>query len=248
MTLDLKDLAHSSNGKSMLKALSLSFQPGLLYGILGPNGSGKTTLLKLICRIWNPIQGKIFWKGVDMASYNRRTMSQICTFVPQNPSVHFDFDVHHFTAMGQYPHNSLFKSKLEDVEQALRKVDAWHLRDRIVSDLSGGEIQRVYIARALVTQAPVMLLDEPTSHLDLQHQLEIWDLLQALAKEGKLIIAATHDLSAVKRFCDRLVVLHQGECKGSGSFDILTPLLFRTIFGVVEDPISGFLTRVTSRS
>ena len=119
-------------------------------------------------------------------------------------------------------------------EEALRQVDAWHLRDRTLSRLSGGERQRVYIARALTTEAPILLLDEPTSDLDLRHQLEIWHLLRALATEKKLVIAAVHDLSAAQRFCDQLVVLNHGRCHSTGDYrEIITPKVLRDVFGVV---------------
>lgn len=242
MPLKIQNITYASGGKEILKNLSFSLDEGSLYGVLGPNGSGKSTLLKTMAKIWSPIRGEIFWHQENLMNHTRLQMSRTMTLVPQNPQIYFDFDVLDFTAMGCYPRSSSSEQVRSVVEEALRQVGAWHLCDRFISQLSGGERQLIYIARALATQAPILLLDEPTSHLDLHHQLQIWELLRSLVDKGKLIIVAVHDFTAAQRFCDQIVVLSQGECKGVGSYqEVMTPTLLQEIFGVRQrDPFSFF--------
>ena len=142
--------------------------------------------------------------------------------------------------MGRYPHKDQLISSQEIIEKALHQVNAWHLRDRLISQLSSGERQRVYIARSLATQAPIVLLDEPTTYLDLRHQLEIWHLLRQLVNQGRVIIVTVHDLFAAERFCDQLVILNQGTAVATGTYEkVMTPQLLRAIFGVGHHPASG---------
>lgn len=233
MTLEIVRLAYHLHKRPLIEEISLSMQPGFLYGILGPNGSGKSTLLKTICRIWAPTAGQLYWQGHHLLQFSRLEMSRTLSLVPQQPPLHFDFTAAQMVAMGRYPHGTLSSEARCQVEKALVQVDAWPLRHRLISQLSGGERQRIYIARALATQAPILLLDEPTSYLDLRHQLEIWHLLRALASEGKLVIAVVHDLLAAQRFCDRIVILNKGRCQAIGSYDAaMSPQLLQEIFGV----------------
>lgn len=240
MTLEIQHLTYYLHQQPLIKDISLAFQPGILYGILGPNGSGKSTLLKNISRIWTPTSGKLYWQGEDLLQFSRLEMSRTLSLVPQNPQLYFDFGVYRMVAMGRYPHGCRTAEAHRQVEKALHQVNAWHLRHQLLSQLSGGERQRVYIARALATQAPILLLDEPTSYLDLRHQLEIWQLLRALVKGGKLVIVAVHDLLAAQRFCDELVILNQGCCQATGRYpEIMTPHLLQDVFGVTLDETSG---------
>jgi ABC-type cobalamin/Fe3+-siderophores transport system ATPase subunit len=233
MTLDIHHLTYCLNHHPLIEDISLTFTSGILYGILGPNGSGKSTLLKTLAGIWRPTVGQVFWQGQNLLQCSRIAMSQILSLVPQTPPLYFDFNVYSMVAMGRYPYGCRTPEAHYKIEQALHQVDAWHLRSQLLSQLSGGERQRIYIARALATQAPILLLDEPTSYLDLRHQLEIWQLLRSLVKEGKLIIVAVHDLLAAQRFCDQLVILNQGHCHAIGKYgDIMTPSLLKEVFGV----------------
>lgn len=234
-------LKFAIDGKTLLEEISLEFGGGYLHGILGPNGSGKSTLLKILSGIWMPASGTIFWNGEPLLAKSRQEISRLISLVPQNPQPTFDFLVEDIVAMGRYPHNRHYWTATEDqlVYQALTMVDAWHLRRRQVNQLSHGERQRVYIARALVTESPILLLDEPTASLDIQHQIEIWELLKQLVKKGKMIIATTHDLTIAERYCDRVAVLKQGRCIGNGTFDsMMTPRLLLDVFGIVEMPLA----------
>lgn len=229
MTLKIQNL----NYKTILKEISLEFKPGILYGILGPNGAGKSTLLKATSRIWTPTTGQVHWNETDLLQISRQILSRIISLVPQNPSLFFDCPVDHMVAMGLYARGLRGPQADLQIEEALSQVDGLHLRHKMISQLSGGERQRIYIARSLATQSPVLLLDEPTSYLDLRHQLEIWNLLHQLVKNGKLVIVALHDFTSARRFCDELVILHQGKCHAQGPYSqVMTPQLLQEVFGV----------------
>ncbi|MDP1880706.1 MAG: ABC transporter ATP-binding protein [Parachlamydiaceae bacterium] len=234
MILDLKNLSFIKNKKTLIKNFSFSFKQGNLYGILGPNGAGKSTLLKIISQLWKPTQGEIFWNNKNFKDCSRLEMSQIISCVPQNPNVQFDFSCLELVQMGLYA-RPLSSKVFDSVEQALTQVDAWHLRHKNLSELSGGEKQRIFIARALVTDAPVILFDEPTTHLDLRHQLEIWQLLQQLAQQGKLPIVIAHDIQRAKHYCNELLIIHEGHLYQSGlSKNVLTSQVLENIFGLTN--------------
>lgn len=236
--LKTHSLSFRTKDKSLIENISLEFSPGFIYGIVGPNGSGKTTLLKVLTGIWKATSGTVFWKGADLLSLNRETISQTLSLVPQNAQVHFDFTVEQVVEMGTYPRSELrINEKKKLIQWALELVDAWHLRDQRATNISHGERQRMYIARSLVTQSPVLILDEPTSNLDIRHQLEIWEILRRLTKENKLVIVANHDLQATERYCDHLVVLNHGHSVAIGSFsEVMTPHLISSVFGVEKLP------------
>ena len=237
--LTTQALNYNYGKKKLLDNINLEFTCGHLHGILGPNGSGKSTLLKTLSHIWLPTSGAVYWNGKLLNDQKRLEISRLITLVPQNPQPAFDFLVEDIVAMGRYSHGSSYWSKKEKsfVYESLEAVDAIHLRSRLVNQLSQGEKQRVYIARALVTESPVLLLDEPTSSLDIQHQLEIWKLLQEQVKKGKVVIATTHDLSLAKYYCDQIAVLNKGICLGQGTFNsLITNELLQKVFGVVESP------------
>lgn len=239
MLLEARQLTYRNKTKTLIETISAEFSSGSIYGILGPNGSGKTTLLKTLAGLWKPSCGSVLWNNQDLFDLSRKDISKIISLVPQSPAAHFDFTVSEVVAMGCYMHSKSILDEKLAAENALTITDAWHLRDRLLSQLSGGERQRVYIARTIATQAPILLLDEPTSHLDLRHQLEVWHLLKQLVGQGKVIIVALHDLWAAQRFCDQLLILNQGQCIAKGDASIITPEILREVFGVVlKDPFT----------
>lgn len=236
-----ESLTFKAHEKTLIENISLEFYPGLIYGLIGPNGSGKTTLLKMLAGIWKASAGQVFWNNQDLLSLDRQTISQTISLVPQNAQVQFDFTVAEVVEMGTYPRAGLrIGEKKELIQWALKLVDLNHLRNQSVTHISNGERQRMYIARSLVTESPILLLDEPTSNLDIRHQLEIWKILQRLAKENKLIIVANHDLHSTERYCNRIAVLNQGLCVGMGLFaDVMTTELIFSVFGVKELPLDN---------
>ncbi len=221
--LDLNNIHFSIDGKKILDSISLSFKPGRLHGIIGPNGSGKSTLLKNICRIWVPQSGSILIQGKNYMSIPRKELSTIVTLVPQNTVVSFPITVFEMVAMGRNPHLGRFagighKDK-EIIERALRQTNIYELKDRHINELSGGESQLAIIARALATEASLILLDEPTAELDVKHTLAIVHILQALKQQGKTILVTIHDLNLARKCCDTVSVLWQGKLFYTGSPD-----------------------------
>lgn len=233
--LSIKNISCSLGNKLLLRNIDLSFRPGFIYSVLGPNGSGKTTLLKAIAGIQISYSGSIFWNSQEVSFINRRERSQIMTFVPQSSPVFFDFTVKEFALMGAYASNSSLKNEEQKLEDSLTKVDALHLKDRLVRTLSSGEKQRVYIARSLIADAPVMLFDEPTASLDIKHRHEIWQLIHDLKKLKKIIIVATHDFHEARKWSDESLVLQKGTVVSKGTFsEVLSEKILADVFGVSQ--------------
>lgn len=226
-------LRYTLNQRNLIQNINLEFHPGVLYGILGPNGSGKSTLLKNLSGVWTPSSGKVLWQGEDLLKQSRHLISQTITLVAQHTVINFEFTVKEIVAMGRYSHQASQHPSKDLIDWALERVDALHLKDRPITMLSHGERQRVMIARALVTESPIILLDEPTASLDIRHQIDIWELLQSLAAQGKVIITTSNDLIASKRYCNQIAVLHHGQCVATGNFDDLmhSDLLY-SVFGI----------------
>lgn len=231
--LATKSLSYAVGEKTLIHPLSLTFSMGKLYGILGPNGSGKSTLLKLLNGILKASHGNVFWENSDLHQKSRRDISQIIAYMPQHASSCFDFTVEEYVSMGSYSYDRLNKSidAKRKMTEVLELTDTSHLSKCRLHTLSGGEKQRVSLARALMTNAPVLLLDEPTSSLDIAHQLGIWQLLQEIAAAGKLVITTLHDIGHAERFCDELLLLSSGHCLSQASPPLSAEQL-GSIFGV----------------
>jgi iron complex transport system ATP-binding protein len=218
--LILKDIHTEVRGKKLLNQICIQFHPGMIHGIIGPNGSGKSTLLKTMSGILKPTAGSILWNYKDILNLSRQEISKTISLVPQNQQFLFEFTVEDIVFMGRYPHKNEKESSHENevVKWALNQVDAWHLKDRIVTTLSQGEKQRILIARSLVTESPILLLDEPTASLDPYHQINIWNVLKNLVSKERVIVVAVHDLFAAEKYCDVLSVIQQGHLKMTGSY------------------------------
>lgn len=219
--LAIDNIHFSIDGKPILDGISARFEPCGIHGIIGPNGSGKSTLLKNICRIWEPQSGSIVIDGRDYTEIPRKELSTLVTLVPQNPAIGFPLSVFDVVAMGRNPHLGRFEGlrhkDLETVERALRQTNIHALRDRNINELSGGEGQLAIIARAIATEAPLILLDEPTSELDIKHTLEIIDILSEFKEQGKTILMSVHDLNLARRFCDTITLMCHGKLYYSGT-------------------------------
>ncbi|MCK5539409.1 MAG: ABC transporter ATP-binding protein [Deltaproteobacteria bacterium] len=213
--LEIKHLFFSFTGRPILRDISASYGAARIHGLVGPNGSGKTTLLKNICRIYRPQGGQVKLLDHDCKTMARCHLSTLVSLVPQNPKVNFPISVYDLVLMGRYPHLKRFQAlsnhDLEVVERALQATNTAHLRERSLTELSGGEAQLVLIARALATEASLILLDEPTASLDIGNSLAIMELLLELKNQGKTILASVHDLNQARRFCDTITILEDGE-------------------------------------
>jgi iron complex transport system ATP-binding protein len=219
--LDINSINFSIDDKKILDSITARFAPCMIHGIIGPNGSGESTLLKNICRIWEPQSGSILLHGTDYTKIPRKELSTLVTLVPQNTTIGFPISVYDIVAMGRNPHLGRFAGMRQNdrdiIERALQQTNIYELKDRNINELSGGEGQLAIIARALATEASLILLDEPTSELDVKHTLEILEILQGFKKQGKTILVSIHDLNLARKFCDTISILSRGKLFYSGT-------------------------------
>jgi iron complex transport system ATP-binding protein len=224
----------------VLTAATVALSSGELVAVVGPNGSGKSTLLRSLAGLLRPSTGTVELEGAPLTGLARRAIARRVSFLPQDTRCDFAFSVEEMVAMGRHPHRGRFqpegKGDHDAVDAAIATCDLEHLRTRTVDRLSGGERQRVAVARCLAADPAVMLFDEPTAHLDLEHGLALFGLCRRLADEGRAVAIATHDLATITRFATRTVVLHRGRLVANGTpHDVLTPSLCRDVFGVDMD-------------
>ncbi|MGZ5521089.1 MAG: ABC transporter ATP-binding protein, partial [Halobacteriota archaeon] len=216
----------------------LTVRPGEVIGLIGPNGSGKTTLIKAISGVLKPQVGIITLDDVNVYQIKPKRLAQQMAVVPQNTDTFFfDFTVEEAVLMGRGPHIRFLGTEsthdFEVVQKALEVTDVAQFADRKIAELSGGERQRVIIARALAQEPKILLLDEATSQLDIGIKIEIFDLIRRLAASGIAIIAAIHDLNLAAQYCDRLLLLKQGEIIADGTVEeVLTQERIAEAFGV----------------
>ena len=237
MRLCLEGAGVRIDGRWLVRDVSLAIRPGQVGAIVGPNGSGKSTVLRLLAGMWKPTEGKASADGVSLQRMPRRAVARSIAFVPQDTHIGFAFTVREIVTMGRHPHvgrfGSLRAGDAEAVAAALERADVAHLADRLATELSGGERQRVLLARSLATEADALLLDEPTSNLDLDHSLDTYRLLKALAAEGKAVALTLHDLNAVARWADSVALIHQGRLRAKGpAADVLSDNHLERVFGV----------------
>jgi iron complex transport system ATP-binding protein len=222
----------------VLEDVSLSVKEGDFVGILGPNGSGKTTLLKSISRVLKPHTGTILLDKEDIYSLPGREVAKQLAVVPQESLIGFNFLALEVVLMGRHPHMSRFQLEstkdLSVARRAMELTKTWHLAGRPINELSGGEKQRVIIARALSQEPKVLLLDEPTTHLDIINQLEIMDLVKDLcSRQGLIVLAVFHDLNLAARYCNLAVLLKSGKVFSTGRLDdVLTSESVKAVFRV----------------
>lgn len=225
-----------SKGAWVVKDVSLKLEAGKFYGIVGPNGAGKSTLLKLLDRYLVPQKGAIYLNGQNLAEFTLPELAQKVALIPQT-SHFFPFTVEEVVTLGRTPFSSRFQAPTAKdraiVQASIGATGIEHLAKRRVSDLSGGERQRVTISRAFAQETEILLLDEPTTHLDLEHQIRTCQLLQTKAKEGTLCVAVLHDLNLVANYCDYVFVLNHGRLVKEGTpTEVFTPALIEEIYHV----------------
>ncbi|MGE5590202.1 MAG: heme ABC transporter ATP-binding protein [Bacillota bacterium] len=235
-------------GHPVLQDVTLAFEPGAFCGIVGPNGSGKSTLLKTLTGVLRPTRGRALLDGRPVHLLPPADLARKVAVVAQDSPADFDFTVLDVVIMGRFPFLGRLQWEGPQDEalarEALTLVKAEHLAERLYRSLSGGERQRVVLARALCQQPEVLLLDEPTSHLDLGHQAEVFNLLESLHGQGLTVIAVLHDLNLAARYCRRLVVMQSGRVVADGpTGQVLTEELVRRVYGsevtLVPHPLDG---------
>lgn len=220
--IKIENLSFAYNEDLVLKSIGLEFAKAGFTSIVGPNGSGKSTLLKQISGILKPSQGSLIINGVNIETINKKDIAKLMAVVPQNTALEFDYKVMDVVLMGRYPYISRFKGETpRDREIAIENMkytNTYQFKDRSFNQLSGGERQRVILAQALTQQPKILLLDEPISHLDLQHQIEIMTLIKKLSMDQELtVVAVLHDLNIAAAYSDYIVMMKNGEvaCQGT---------------------------------
>lgn len=247
--LSLVNVRGGYGREAVIKNMSLTVNQGDFLGIIGPNGSGKSTLLRLMSSALPLDEGSVLCSGVQMGMLSRKEIARSIAFVSQETAIHFPFSVWEIVLMGRIAHLGRFqKESKKDIavaEEALTLTDCILLKNKDIDKLSAGERQRVIIARALAQQPALLLLDEPLSHLDIGHQIQILDLLKDLNLNKKLtILMAIHDLNLASEYCNRIVLLNNGELFTKGSpQEVLTyqniEAVYKTIVVVKTNPLTS---------
>ncbi len=235
--LDMPGITFGYNRQPLLYDVHFQVRAGEMVGLLGPNGSGKTTLLRLISGVLRPQQGVVMLDGRDSRAWGRREVARRVAVVPQEMHVPFAFSVEELVGLGRTPYVRLLGSHTKEdqniVRGALQAADIETLAGRIFNELSGGERQRVMVAMALAQRPALLLLDEPTSHLDIKYQIELLELVQKLNREtGVTVIAAMHDLNLAARYFPRLVLFQRGIVADATPAEVLEPHLLRRVYGI----------------
>ena len=248
-SIQIRDLWFRYEGDWVLKGIDLSIGPGEVWGIIGPNGAGKSTLLRCVSGIRRAQQGEIWLEGQRLDRMSRIDIARIMSVVPQETAIVFPFRVLEIVLMGRSPFLGRFEMAREgDIEiarQNMELAECWDLRERPVTDLSGGERRRVMIAKALTQSPRIVLLDEPTSHLDIGHQVQILDALRDLSvRDGVTVVATMHDLNLASEFCGRLALMADGQVVAEGRpEELLVPELLERVYHVrpdiAENPRTG---------
>ncbi len=236
--LEIDGLGYDYDDKRVLESITFNVRPGEILGILGPNGCGKTTMLKNLNRNLSPHRGCVLLDGTDLEEMHKRDIARRIASVPQSNEIRFAFTVREMVEMGRMPFQEAFRgSTSEDeriVDEAMRLTSITDMSERLINTMSGGERQRVIIARAIAQSPEIILMDEPTLHLDINMQFEVLDLVSSLAREkGLTVIIVSHDLPMVARYCDRMILIHGRTVYAEGTpEDVLTPENMRTVFGI----------------
>jgi len=248
--IEVKDIYAGYGYGDVIKGISFRAEPGENLCILGPNGCGKSTLLKTIARIIR-YRGKITLEGRDIAVLSRKELAKKIALLGQSAQVYFPYTVYETVSLGRYAYAEGFFKNLSDedktiIEDTLKELDLWSIKDRIIDELSGGQLQRVFLARTLVQDPGLVLLDEPTNHLDLKHQVELLEYLSLWAKENhRTIIAVLHDLNLAHRFADTAALMKQGELVSFGACE--TVLAGKTLEEVYGLDIRAFMLESLER-
>lgn len=236
--IEAEGVIFQAGDQQLLKDVSLALRPGEVVGLIGPNGAGKSTLLKVLSGIWKAAAGRIMLCGQPLSQYRPRQIARLIGQVGQSNVLDAPFTVRDVVLMGRNPYLGRFEiERPQDrqiAEEAMQATHTLALADRAITTLSGGERQRTFLARALAQEPSILLLDEPTSNLDIRHQIDILALVQRLAHQRGLgVLIAIHDLSLAARFCERLILMYEGALIVEGTPEVvLAPEHLASAFGV----------------
>ncbi|AYA21066.1 ABC transporter ATP-binding protein [Streptomyces alfalfae] len=244
--LAAEDVTVGYGGRTVIDGLDVKIPPGVITTIIGPNGCGKSTLLRTLTRLLKPTAGTVVLDGEDIGRLKTRTVAKKLGLLPQAPVAPDGLTVADLVARGRHPHQSWLRQWSSDdadvVEKALAMTGVADLADRPVDSLSGGQRQRVWISMTLAQGTDLLLLDEPTTYLDLAHAIDVLDLVDDLHESGRTVVMVLHDLNLATRYSDNLVVMRDGAILAQGHpRDVITAELLEEAFGlrarVVDDPV-----------
>lgn len=250
MGLKISNLSSGYQNRDIIRNISLTINQGEFVGVIGPNGSGKTTLFRTITKIIARYTGRLLYREKEIMDWQVRALAREIAVVPQFLLLTFPFKVYDFVALGRVPHLGRFEAAGQDeeiIKGAMELSGCSDLRERMVTELSGGELQRVFLAQALAQEPKLLLLDEPTSHLDIGHQVEILHLLKKLNKptgeQGLTVLIILHDLNLASDYSDRLILMDEGKIYKAGSpAEVLTyqniEAVYKTVVVVNENPVT----------
>ncbi|MFW5985280.1 MAG: ABC transporter ATP-binding protein [Halanaerobiaceae bacterium] len=243
MVIKCEDLCFAYQQDNIIENINLEIKSGQLTGIAGPNGVGKSTLVKCLCKIYQTDQNVIYLNGEDIARMDSRELARSLGYVPQKNDTSFSMTVFEMILLGRRPYIK-WKVRAEDekiVESLLERLSILHLAEREVNTLSGGEKQKVALARALAQEPEILFLDEPTSSLDINHQLEVMDILLELAHVDKsAVVVVLHDLNLIGRFVDMVYLLAEKSLYAAGSpGEVLIPETIKEVYGIEVEIIEG---------
>lgn len=244
--ISIKNLSFSYDKKIILDDINLDFNKGTFYSIIGPNGSGKSTIIKNISKTLGLKSKSIFIGNKDISTVNNKSLAKIMAIIPQSTIIDYEFTVSEIVMMGRSPHKRRFEEfNREDeriTEKYMRATSTWELRDKFITELSGGEAQRVIAAKVLSQETDIILLDEPTSNLDIQYQIEFLNIFKNL-KTDKIIVAVLHDLNLASIFSDEIILINKGKVVATGTpWEVINEKNIKEVYNisvkVFENPIS----------
>ena len=241
MQVEADDVSFSYKDKHVLESITQGFDKGEIVSIIGPNGVGKSTFLHCLNRLLTPSEGKVLVDGRSVEDYSLKDLAKEMGYVPYSPASNFPLSVIDMVIMGRHPYSRIGSSKddLKAVHAVLERLDIDDLAFRPFTELSAGQRQKVMIARGLVQEPEVLLLDKPTANLDIKHQMEVASLLKELSKSiGLSVIMVSHELNIAAKYSDRMVLLHQGRIFKAGSpWEVITSENIREVYSVDAEVI-----------
>lgn len=255
--IKVKNLKCSLGGRVIISDVDFTIEKGKFYSIIGPNGSGKTTLLRTIAASLQPEYGELFIDNISISNLKGKELAKRLAYVSQNTNSDVDFNVLDYVLMGRYPYLGLMQRESEkDLEFARKSMEitnTWYLREKKLNEISGGERQRVVVARALTQDTPIILLDEPISQLDIHHQIELMDTLSSMVERmGITIVVVLHDLNIASQYSDYIMLINSGKLVRSGKpEEVLSKEVIFDVYNmdvqVLQNPETGKPLIIPSR-